>query len=485
MRIDPAVLHRQHFKYFLRMAFAEFHPNEAPLQLSWYVLSMVHALQQTIDGVCPRLAINIPPRHGKSITVAVAFTAWLLGQDPTQKILVATYNEDLARLHDRMVKQLMTSPAYRAAFPNTVVDRKNTRQLEIYTTAGGFRMAVTTGGSATGFGGDFIILDDCMKAQDAGSESERIRVREWYRGTIGTRLNDKSKGVIISIQQRLHEDNLTSFILAAGAAHLNLPSIATKHESIGIGNGKVHEREPGDILNPEREDRDTLDRLRREYGPRMFDTQYQQDPTPAEGIVVQLHWFPRYEEAPERESFRKIVQSWDTAWSDEPDAAFSVCTTWGYHENRWYLLHVLRERIAFHDLRGRIIHMHKRWKPDEVIIEDAASGKALWPEFRAVGPIRPLMWNVPSEGKLERLIAQTGWMEAGRVVLPQEAPWLEDYLHELKAAPNCRYWDQVDSTTQFLEFALSRRGWVERATNPKTGRPLAPLRPSHPRYSMR
>jgi predicted phage terminase large subunit-like protein len=482
MMIDPAVLHRQSLKYFLRMAFAEFHPNEPPLALDWYMLAMVHAAEQTYFGDCRRLAVNVPPRHGKSITYAVALTAWLLGRDPTSKILVATYNEDLARLHDRMVKRLMQSRAYRRAFPKTVIDIKITRQLEIYTTAGGFRMAVTTGGSATGFGGDTIILDDCMKAQDASSEAERLRVRDWYRGTIGTRLNNKGEGVIISIQQRLHEDDLTSYILQAGAVHLNLPAIATKRENIPIGPGKVHERHPGDVLSPNREDRETLDRLRRELGPRNFDTQYQQDPTPADGNVVRPEWFPRYAEPPERNECRKVVQSWDTAWSDDPDAAFSVCTTWGAYNDQWYLLDVLRERIAFHDLRARVIQMWRLWRADGVVIEDAASGKPLWPEFRMKGPFRPFMWGVSSQSKLERLIAQTGWMQSGKIVLPEDAPWLEDYLHELKSAPNCRYWDQIDSTTQFLEFAMSHRGWIDREHDPITGRPLRPLRPPHPRY---
>lgn len=482
MMLDPAILHRQSFKYFLRMAFAELHPNEPPLQLTWYLRAMVHAAELTFVGDTRRLVVNVPPRYGKSITYAVALTAWLLGKDPTLKILVGTYNEDLARQHDRMVRLVMGTRAYKRAFPGTIIDRKNTRQLELYTTAGGFRMAVTTGGSATGFGGDFIILDDCMKAQDAGSEAERFRVREWYRGTIGTRLNNKNEGVIVSIQQRLHEDDLSSFILEAGAVHLNLPAIATKRDRIPVAPGVFHLREPGDVLNPEREGRETLDGIRREIGPRNFTVQYQQDPTPPEGNVVRLDWFARYDEQPARELFLKVVQSWDTAWSDDPDAAFTVCTTWGYLDSRWYLLDVLRKRIAYHDIRGQIIRLKNRWVADQVVIEDAASGKALWPEFHIRGPFRPLMWNVPSESKLERLIAQTGWMETGKIVLPTEAAWLEDYLHELKSAPNCRYWDQVDSTTQFLEFALSRQGWVEREHDPVTGRPLRPLRPTHPRF---
>ncbi len=475
--VQPTQLYRHSLKFFTREVFRQLHRNEPPLQLTWYMQAMCHALEDTFRGDCRRLVINVPPRHGKSITAAVAFNAWLLGLDPTLKIMVGTYNEDLARHHDRQLRQIMESPEYRAAFPNTVINRKATRQLELHTTAGGFRMAVTTGGTATGFGGDYIILDDCMKAQDASSEAERNRVRDWYRGTIGTRLNNKSEGIIISIQQRLHEDDLTSYILEAGATHLCLPSIAQKNEVIPIGLGRLHERKVGDLLCPEREDEATLDRLRRELGPRVFVPQYLQDPVPEAGNIVQVSWFPRYEVAPERHLLAKIVQSWDTAWLDDPSAAYSVCTTWGCLDGRWFLLDVLRRRIAFHDLKPTIILMKRQWQADRVLIEDAASGQALWPLFRAEGPFLPTMWPV-KEWKGERLIAQTGQMEAGKVVLPEDAPWLDDYLHELKAAPNCKFWDQVDSTTQFLEFALSKRGWIDQNVDPKTGRPIKIMRKS-------
>ena len=475
--IDPSQLYRHSLKYFVREVFRQLHPNTPPLLLTFYMQAMCYALEQAFSGDCRRLVINVPPRHGKSITAAVAFCAWALGHNPALKILVGTYNEDLARLHDRQLKQIMESPEYRAAFRNTIIDRKNTRQLELHTTAGGFRMAVTTGGSATGFGGDFIILDDCMKAQDASSEAERIRVREWFRGTIGTRLNNKREGCIISIQQRLHEDDLTSYILQAGATHLNLPAIAQKYERIAIGPDLFYERHVGDLLDPEREDRATLDRLRRELGPRVFIPQSLQDPTPAEGNIVRMEWFPRYDVAPERDQFTKVVQSWDTAWTAEPDSAYSACTTWGYRRQKWYLLDVLRKRIEYHELRPMIILMWRRWEADAVVIEDAASGQALWPQFRFDGPFKPTMWKV-TQSKTERLIAQTGYMEAGRILLPNEAPWLEDYCHELKGAPNCKRWDQVDSTTQFLEFAMSRKGWIEAETDPKTGRKIRGNRPS-------
>jgi predicted phage terminase large subunit-like protein len=469
MMLSPEIAYRQRLRFFLREVFRQLHPGEPPLKGIWYLEAMCFALEEARAGRCPRLVINVPPRHLKSVTASVAYCAWLLGHDPSVKILVGTYNEDLARLHDHQTRRIMESPEYRATFPGTLIAKRQTRQLELHTTMGGFRMAVTTGGSATGFGGDFIILDDCMKAQEAKSEAERLRVKDWYRGTMGTRLNDKRDGVVISIQQRLHEDDLAALLLDGGAAHLNLPAIATKRERIAIGQDRFHERMPGDLLSPEREDRAVLDRIRREIGPREFSTQYLQDPTPPGGNIVRLDWFSRYDDPPERDQIVRLVQSWDTAWSIEPNAAYSVCTTWGRFAGRWYLLDVFRARLELPDLKRAVVRLWQRWKADTVLIEQASSGEALRAYLFAEGPFRPAMCRV-AESKEDRLIAQTGQLEAGLIVLPSEAPWLEAFCRELLAAPNGRYWDQVDSMTQFLEYTLSPRGRIEYPMNPETGR---------------
>lgn len=462
---------RKSFPFFLREVFRQLHPTDPPLNLAWYMRALCYALTQTYSGDVRRLVINIPPRYGKSITTAVAYCAWLLGQDPSLKILVGTYNEDLARQHDQQLRQVMESPQYRAAFPGTVIDSKKTRLLDLHTTKGGFRKSVTTGGSATGFGGDYIILDDCMKAQDAGSEAERTRIEQWYRGTIGTRLNNPILGVIISIQQRLHEYDLAAVMLESGADHLNLPAVAQDRQTIATGPETFHVFQVGDLLDPIRFGHDELARLRTDMGLRNYTCQFLQDPVPPGGNLVRPGWFGRYEDCPPRNLFSMVVQSWDTAVSKEPGSAYTVCTTWGYLGGRWYLLHVLRERFDYWELKPAVIRLWKRWKADRVIIENASTGRSLCDELRRDGPFKPLEWRV-NMPKIDRLIGQTGQMEAGKVVIPQEAPWLHEWLHELTAAPNCRYWDQVDSTTQFLEYALSRKGWIDARRDPVTGRKM-------------
>ena len=283
-----------------------------------------------------------------------------------------------------------------------------------------------------------------------------------------------------AIQQRLHEYDLSAVLIEAGATQLNLVAIAQQREKIPIGPGKYHVRQPGEILDPSREPLEVLNRIKREIGVRNFITQYLGDPIPPEGNIVRLEWFPRYDEPPPRERCLKIIQSWDTAASIAPNSAYTVCTTWGYFEQRWYLLHVLRDRYEYFDLKRAVIRMHRLWKPDQVLVEDASTGNSLVTEFRAEGPFRALPWDV-SGSKEDRLIGQTGQLEAGKVVLPHEAPWLDIFCREITAAPNCRYWDQVDSMTQFLDYALSRKGYIDSEYDPETGRKLYITRPSSPR----
>jgi predicted phage terminase large subunit-like protein len=206
----------------------------------------------------------------------------------------------------------------------------------------------------------------------------------------------------------------------------------------------------------------------------VFSAQYQQNPVAPEGNLIRLEWFGRYEEAPERDYFLKVVQSWDTAMTSDPRSDFSVCTTWGFLDDKWWLLGVFRERLDYPDLKRAVLRLKRLWKADKVVIEDACSGKSLWQEFRADGNLRPLMWPVRDD-KETRLIGQTGQLEAGRCLLPMEAPWLAAFCSELKAFPSGRYDDQVDSMTQFLEFEMRNPRWVAQTYTPD-GRPIEKLR---------
>lgn len=466
-----AAARRQDFALFVMKAFETLHPGEPPLELAWYIRAMCHALREVRAGTKQRLVITVPPRHLKSITAAVAFPAWLLGHDPSMKIMVASYSQDLARQHSNLTRMVMESAWYRRDFVRTRIRDGGNRALELETTRGGVRKAVSVGGSVTGFGADIIIVDDCMKAEDVRSPARREEVRAWFDGTLLSRLNDKRSGRILSIQQRLHEDDLPAYMLEKGYEHLSLPSVAVKEERIEIAPERVHTRRVGELLNPSREDQAVLDRLRRDLGPAVFSAQYQQDPVAPEGNLIRLEWFGTYHQAPERHELLKVVQSWDTGMTAAPTSDPSVCTTWGFHRHtsKWLLLDVYRERLDYPDLKRAIVRLCRQYRCDKVIIEKAASGHSLFADLRATTDIMPLMMT-PAQCKEERFNGCLGEVEAGHFLLPAEAPWLDAFKAELKAFPHGRHDDQVDSFSQFVRFQLRSWAWV--LTNfDHTGRP--------------
>jgi len=470
--LDPALraLVRSHFSAFLRKVFETLHPELDPLDMCWYLEALCYHLDEVRAGRIRRLAISMPPRHLKSIAASVAFPAFMLGLQPNLKIMVASYGQELAREHAELFRQVIESSWYREAFPEFVVSSRGDRQLETRTTRGGGRRAISVGGPVTGLGADLIIVDDCLKADEAHSETIRESLIRWSVNTLSTRFNDMRTGRIISIQQRLHEDDLAAHLLAKGYTHLKLASIAEESAAIPIGAGRVHHRHVGDLLDPVRYPRDVLDRLRLQLGAQVFSAQYQQEPVPPGGAIFRVIWFGEYRRAPLREQCVKAIQSWDTAESAEPTSDWSVGQTWGLHAGKWLLLDVERVRLDYPDLKRAVIQFRRKWQPDLVLVEKANSGRCLLQELRRAG-YHDVMGSKPRMEKVQRAIGQTAQLESGRFLLPVDAPWLDAFRSEVRAFPHGKHDDQIDAMVQFLEYQMQRPDLVfQRHTG--TGRPM-------------
>nr|WP_246448531.1 phage terminase large subunit [Novosphingobium flavum] len=165
----------------------------------------------------------------------------------------------------------------------------------------------------------------------------------------------------------------------------------------------------------------------------------------------------RFGQPIERCRFDRVIQSWDPAATALPTSDFSVCTTWGMVAGRYFLLDILRSRLEYPELKRAVIAQRARWRADHVIIEHSSNGLALVQQLAAEGPFRPVAWPPPGIKQLdkaERLLAQTGQIEEGRVWLPASLDGLDTFLSELRAFPNGKYDDQVDSMTQMLEWSF-------------------------------
>jgi predicted phage terminase large subunit-like protein len=457
---DRAILEavlRNDLTAFTQRCFQTIVPGQRFLP-NWHIEAIAHELERIRRREIRRLIVTLPPRNLKSICASVAFPAFVLGHDPAVRIVCASYSQDLTAKHARDCRVVMESAWYRQVFPRTRIDPRKNTEAEFETTARGYRLGTSVGGTLTGRGGNLIIIDDPLKPAEAMSETKRAAVSEWYDTTLSSRLDSKTGDAIVLIMQRLHVDDLVGHVLEKGPAwtHLNLPAIADSPQDVELGNGTTYRRDIGDVLHPEREPLAVLDELKASMGSQAFSAQYQQAPVVPGGVLIKKAWFRSYTRPPEPGPGDRIVQSWDTASKANKTNDFSVCTTWLIRGQDYYLLDVLRKRLEFPDLRRRILAHAARFKTRTVLIEDASTGAPLIQDLQCEGKIRPIAIP-PDRDKIVRLEAQSAVIEAGHVLLPDAAPWLDDFLLEVLAFPNGRYDDQVDSLSQFLTWAATPR----------------------------
>jgi predicted phage terminase large subunit-like protein len=441
---------RRDFVKFLHRSFLWLNPGATFLP-NWHIRAIAYQLERVRRGEITRLIINLPPRYLKSITVSVAFSAFLLGLDPRRKIISISYGDELSAKHASDFRSVVNSPWYQRAFRAMRIARNT--ELEVMTTTRGFRKATSVGGTLTGLGGDLIIIDDPQKPVDAQSDTRRNSVNQWVTNTMMSRLDNKQTSAIIVVMQRVHLEDLSGFLSNSSDdwTVLSLPAIAEDDESIPIGPNEFHDRKLGDALHPAHESIETLRRLQQTLGPDTFAAQYQQSPVPAGGAMIKRAWLRYFDEPPADIPYSRIIQSWDTAAKDGAQNDWSVCTTWLWTDDNYYLLDLVRDRFEYPLLRDTAIELANRFKPHEILIEEACTGIALAQELRDKGDffVNPVKIDRDKQG---RLYVQQAKFVAGRVWFPKNAPFLPELERELLSFPQSRHDDQVDSVSQALAY---------------------------------
>src|SRR6266545_1354420 len=266
--LSPSMAHvyaacRRDLVSFVRKMFHVLNPS-AIFHMNWHICAIAYHLVQVWLGNIKRLIITVPPRSLKSIMSSVAFPAFVLGHDPTKRLIVVSYSADLAIKHANDFRAVVNSEEYHGIFPGMRMSAMKNTQTEVVTTRNGFRLAMSVDGALTGRGGDIIIIDEPIAALAARSQKSREHVVDWYFNTLLSRLDDKQNGAIVLVMQRLHEDDLAGVLLRGSDEWtvLSLPAFAEQDERIPIGNGRFHFRHAGDVLHPERRSREPLERLR-------------------------------------------------------------------------------------------------------------------------------------------------------------------------------------------------------------------------------
>jgi predicted phage terminase large subunit-like protein len=455
-------LYRVSFGAFAYAAYAVLCPNR-PLVPNWHIKCICHRLEEmsrqletgrsgklVTRAVSNDLVINLPPRSLKSFLASIAWVAWMLGRNPDLQIICASYSEDLAHKFSRDCRALIESRFYKRVFRTRINPRKST-ETEFETTKRGFRLATSIGATVTGRGADVFIIDDPTKSNDAYSEVALETANEWFRTTALSRRNNPAKTLMLVVQQRLHTNDLSGMLIEHGWASLVMPAIATEAQDYAIADGEVYHRPAGELLQPDWDSRDELEKIKIEIGSRNFAAQYQQNPTPSAGNLIKAAWLRRYSSVPARNKFRSMILSCDPAGKADVKNDYTAMTVVGIDAKEMYLLHVERGHWTVLEMQKRITALAAQWEATHIIVEDTASGMGLIQLLKEQTQL-PVIGQHPTDDKETRMSRHEGRFEAGRLLLPTEAPWLADFENELLAFPNGRYDDQVDALMLTLDW---------------------------------
>lgn len=493
--------------------------DPAPFIDNWHIGAICEVAQAVSRRQIKHVVISVPPGTGKTKLIGDLWLPWHWGPfgDPRHAWMFASFDQVNMNRSSRNNQSVLTSDLFRACWPQFRMGG-GLKQVTYFQNAyGGSRLSTTPRGKATGFHAHTQVCDDPIKPSEADSPGIMRRIWDWWSGTMSSRIAGRHEDFRrVIVMQRLAEGDLSGCVLREyGYEHLMLPMswVPGATWDCGITLGKLDCRDPesgcrddsiqqgpGALLDPVRFRQAVVAERKKEMDPGDYSAQYQQNPVPEEGGIIDPRWV-RFEWNPsEIPIIRRLIQSWDFGFKGADKATRKQSRSrvaghlWGAAESRYYLLDRIepehlnypQARDAFLAAQARRISLPRQtivWgQATPKLIEDKANGPAIIAELRAGIPIPPeeaaryraIPQTVvrsrngltyvqvlglpedmpcPRDDKAVRLKAHSGKFRGGLVLLPPEGlcGTVRDYRHELTSFPVGIYDDEVDTTTQALD----------------------------------
>jgi predicted phage terminase large subunit-like protein len=469
------------FAYFARKAWDTLEPGN-PLVPGYHWDAICEHLQAVAAGQIRKLLINIAPGHGKSTLVSVLFPAWLWTIMPEARWLCASYSDDLAIRDNRNCRSLIESEWYQALFGD-VFQMARDQNMKSYfeNTKRGYRQCTAVRASGTGKRGSHLLIDDPNNAM--ATRADVLATIEWYGRTWASRLNDKKRGAMIVVGQRLYENDLSGHLLELGGwEHLNLPTEYEPERKCFTSIGWTDPRTiPGELLWPQRYTREDIAEWKKELGSINYAAQHQQSPVPAGGAIFKKEWFREFEEdenyfslktlaaGPKRvpKNACQIVVTSDLAVSLKQEADFTVFAVWAITPDKeLLLLEIWRDHWDNPDQKKQIRLLYQIWKPVYIAIESVAYQLAIIQDLRRSnddprlpreeGSLPIKEYKIPQgRDKVARASSAAVYYESERIFHRKGAEWLAEFLKELLLFPKGEHDDQCDVVSMICDLVSS------------------------------
>lgn len=435
--------------------------------VSEFAQELCAAIEQFLEdqraGKRPVLVVQAPPQHGKSDIVSRYAPAWLFGQNPDLSIGGLSYAKDLASDMNRDVQRIMLSPEYGRLFPDASLSAKravhvdleskrNSDVFEIVNRKGRY-IGAGVGGPLTGKRLDIGIIDDPIKnAQEALSQVTKDSVWNWYITTFATRLSKNSGQIIMATSWAT--DDLSGRAIAATPRAKVLKFVAVNMP--GEKGYDVNRRQGA--LVPELHPLDKLLETKALMSDYFWSAMYQQSPIALGGNMFKTDGFKFWKGVPPKLKWRAVYA--DTAQKTKEHNDYSVFQCWGESwdgqavmldqiRGKWEAPELLSQAKAFwgkHKIGGDGMGVLRSFN-----VEDKASGTGLIQSMTGI----PVVGIPRSVDKITRAMDAIPLIQSGNVLLPEDAPWLSDYLSEFAAFPKGTHDDQIDPTMDAIADILS------------------------------
>jgi predicted phage terminase large subunit-like protein len=451
------------FYEFFKAAWIVVEPA-VPLSTNWHHKYICDLLQEECERVIAQkpktkdVIIKVPFRSTKSLIVTVMFPVWAWIKSPKLRFITSSYSATLSIELATKSRDIIFSDWFKSRWGDVFHIKKDQNLKERYENNHvGMRRATSVGGTVTGQGGDFLIVDDPLSPQMASSATERDNANEWYRTTFYSRLNQPDIGVRIIIMQRVHEDDLTGFLLDRETRlkykHICIPA---KSGDDNIKPKKLEEfynKDTG-LFWEERFSQRTLDDYKSALGSYGYAGQLQQTPTPLDSGMIHKDWFKIDRYRVEDAVVNFVI---DPAYTANEKNDPSALLAYTYKDNKWQVVDCINVYKEFPDL----VKFIQQWvakngytNRSRIFVEPKASGKSIVQTLVRETGLNVKEDKPPTKDKVARVSDVSASLESGRVSL-LNGEWNHKFLDQLTKFPAAKHDDMVDC----LVMAVNKEIW--------------------------
>lgn len=452
-------LARREFFFYCQLKAPDFYRDNRE-----YLVQLCNSLQEFVESGEEVCIVNEPPRHGKSRT-AGNLVEWVLGNDPTKKIMTGSYNETLSTMFSKNVRNSIQEekadiykPVFSDVFPGVRI-KYGDAAMNLWSLDGGYNnyLATSPTGTATGFGCDLMIIDDLIKA---AKEAYNARVLEehwtWFTDTMLSRLEEGGK--IIIIMTRWHSEDLAGRVLewckekGKRYRHIVMKALIDKES---------HTMLCPEILSYA----SYMDKISA-MGEDIASANYNQEPIDLKGQLYTS--FKTYDDVPRDTTGKPLFSSIRNYTDTADEGSDYLCSiTYGVYNKEAYVLDVIYTQKPMEDTEPMVAKALFEYGVNRAKIESNNGGRGF---ARSVNSIlkqeyksnkTKVRWFHQSENKIARILSNSTWV-MNHIYYPKnwKDRWPDYYkaMYKYQREGNNAHDDAPDATTGVAENTLHSGG---------------------------